>query len=96
MSRNYTTAQALTVELIALAEEKGSGFWKTAGLFRRASLLAATGKNSDAVSIFSSAIPRLALSRGDSDFAGMAILLWRRPAGRLANSMTHGATLAKQ
>ncbi|MET3843596.1 adenylate/guanylate cyclase domain-containing protein [Bradyrhizobium sp. OAE829] len=57
MSRNYATAQALTVELIALAEEKGSGFWKTAGLFRRASLLAATGKNSDAVSIFSSAIP---------------------------------------
>ena len=57
MSRNYATAQALTVELIALAEEKGSGFWKTAGLFRRASLLAATGKNSDAVSIFSAAIP---------------------------------------
>jgi class 3 adenylate cyclase/tetratricopeptide (TPR) repeat protein len=57
MSRNYAMAKALSDELIALAEEKGSVFWKTAGMFRRASLLAVTGKTSDAVSIFTSAIP---------------------------------------
>jgi tetratricopeptide (TPR) repeat protein len=57
MSRNYAMAKVLSDELIALAEEKGSDFWKTAGMFRRASLLAVTGKTSDAVSIFTSAIP---------------------------------------
>jgi class 3 adenylate cyclase/predicted ATPase len=56
VSRNDAIAKARSDELIVLAEEKGS-FWKTAGMFRRASLLALTGKSSDAVGIFASAIP---------------------------------------
>jgi class 3 adenylate cyclase/predicted ATPase len=56
MSRNYTAAQAQSVELIALAEEKGSIFWKTAGTLARGWLLGSTGKTSDAVDILTSAI----------------------------------------
>jgi class 3 adenylate cyclase/predicted ATPase len=53
----YAIAQEQSDELIALAEEKGSAYWKTAGMLRRAGVLALTGKASDAVGIFSSAIP---------------------------------------
>jgi predicted ATPase len=54
---NYATAQAQSDELIALAEEKGSAYWKASGMQRRAGLLALTGKASDAVDIFVSSIP---------------------------------------
>jgi predicted ATPase len=57
MGRNYTAAQAQSVELIALAEEKGSIFWKAAGMLARGWLLGSTGKTLDAVGIFTSAIP---------------------------------------
>jgi hypothetical protein len=48
-------AKALCDELLVLAEEKGSVFWKAFGMLRRASLLALAGKASDAVSMFTSA-----------------------------------------
>jgi predicted ATPase len=54
---NYATAQAQSDELIALAEEKGSAYWKATGMLRRAGLFALTGKASDAVGIFTSTIP---------------------------------------
>jgi predicted ATPase len=54
---NYAIAKARSDELIALADEKGSIYWKTSGLLRRASFLALAGKPSDAVSVFTSAIP---------------------------------------
>ena len=57
ISRNYATAQAQSDELIALAEEKGSAYWKTSGMLRRAGVLALTGKASDAVGIFIAATP---------------------------------------
>ena len=57
ISGNYAIAKAQSDELIALAEEKGSAFWRNRGMLRRASLLALTGKASDAVGIFRSAIP---------------------------------------
>ncbi|MGO8916861.1 MAG: AAA family ATPase [Stellaceae bacterium] len=57
ISGNYATAKAISDEMIVLAEEKGSVFWKTGGMLRRAGLLALTGKTSDAVGIFTSAIP---------------------------------------
>jgi hypothetical protein len=53
ISGNYATAQAQSDELIALAEEKGSAYWKTSGMLRRAGVLALTGKASNAVGIFS-------------------------------------------
>jgi predicted ATPase len=57
ISGNYATAKTQLDEMLALAEEKGSVTWKASGMLRRASLLALTGKSSDAVSIFTSAIP---------------------------------------
>jgi class 3 adenylate cyclase/predicted ATPase len=57
ISGNYAIAKAQSDEIIELAEEKGSVYFKTSGMLRRASLLALTGKPSDAVGIFTSAIP---------------------------------------
>jgi predicted ATPase len=57
ISGNYAAAKTQLDEMLALAEEKGSVTWKASGMLRRASLLALTGKTSDAVSIFTSAIP---------------------------------------
>jgi len=56
ISGNYAIAKAQSDELIGLAEEKGSVYWKAAGMLRRACLLASTEKSLDAVSIFTSAI----------------------------------------
>jgi predicted ATPase len=57
ISGNYAIAQAQSDEQIALAEERGSVFWKTSGMLRRAGVLALTGKASNAVGIFTAAIP---------------------------------------
>jgi class 3 adenylate cyclase/predicted ATPase len=57
VSGNYATAQALSDELIALAEERGSVFWKNSGMLNRARLLALTGKASEAVGTFAAAFP---------------------------------------
>jgi len=64
---NYAIAQALSDEQIGLAEEKGSIYWKISGMHRRAGVLALTGKASDAVGIFTSAIPV---------FRSMGIRIW--------------------
>ena len=57
ISGNYTAAQAQSDELIGLAEEKGSVYWKASGMLGRARALALTGKASDAVGISTAAIP---------------------------------------
>jgi class 3 adenylate cyclase/predicted ATPase len=57
LNGDYVAAKELSDELIQLAEEKGSIFWKSAGMLRRATVLVATGKASDALSIFTAAIP---------------------------------------
>jgi hypothetical protein len=57
ISGNYAIAKAQSDELIAMAEEKSSIYWKAIGMLRRASLLALTGKPSDAVGVFTSVIP---------------------------------------
>jgi class 3 adenylate cyclase/predicted ATPase len=54
---NYATA---TVdELVALADEKGALFWKTAGMVRKGELFSLTGKASDAVHMITSTIVAL-------------------------------------
>jgi predicted ATPase len=45
---NYTVAVADTRELLVLAEEKGSPFWKTSGTMNHGSVLALTGRPLDA------------------------------------------------
>lgn len=79
---NYATAQALSDELIALAEEKGSAYWKATGMLRRAGLLALTGKPSDAVGIFASTIP-VQRSIGVKLFFPVWLSLWARAYGEL-------------
>jgi class 3 adenylate cyclase/predicted ATPase len=56
ISGNYAIAKQQTDELVELAEQKGSVYWKASGMLRRAGLLALTEKSSEAVSIFSSAL----------------------------------------
>jgi predicted ATPase len=81
ISGNYATAQAQSDEMIVLAEEKGS-YYKTSGMLRRAGVLALTGKASDAVSIFSSAIPVMR-STGTRTFFPVWLSLLARAYGEL-------------
>ena len=54
--RDYESAEAIINELISLADEKNSLFWKIGGRGGRGWLLAITGKSSDAVEVLASAI----------------------------------------
>ena len=53
---NYAAASALSDELVALAEEKGSLYWKTLGMLMRGELFAMTAKGSDALHMITSGI----------------------------------------
>ena len=86
ISGNYATAQAQSDELIALAEEKGSAYWKTSGMLRRAGVLALTGKASNAVGIISSAVPVMR-STGARLFFRYSYPFWQGPVASLASSM---------
>jgi class 3 adenylate cyclase/predicted ATPase len=59
LSGNYVEAKAEIDELVALADEKGSPFWKTAGILNQGSALTLTGKALDAVQMITAAIPAL-------------------------------------
>jgi class 3 adenylate cyclase/predicted ATPase len=54
--RNYAVANALCDEVVALADEKGSSFWKAHGMMAQGRVLAMTGKASDAVQKLTSGI----------------------------------------
>jgi predicted ATPase len=82
ISGNYAIAQAQSNELIGLAEEIGSVFWKTDGMLRRAGVLALTGKASDAVGIFTAAIP-VWRSIGSTVFLPVWLSLLARAYGEL-------------
>jgi class 3 adenylate cyclase/predicted ATPase len=53
---NYAKAMAIVDELATLADEKGSMFWKARGMCLQGSLLALTGKASDAVLMTTSGV----------------------------------------
>ena len=53
---NYATANAPLDQLVALADEKGSLFWKAIGMMGQGWVLALTGRASDAVKKFTTAI----------------------------------------
>ena len=53
---NHVTANTQCEELVALADEKGSAFWKAFGMLRQGYLVALTGKASDAVRVITSGI----------------------------------------
>ena len=52
----YAAAKALLDELLPLAEDKGTSWWKAFGMMERGLLLALTGKGSDAASLIASGI----------------------------------------
>jgi tetratricopeptide (TPR) repeat protein len=52
---NYATPTALVDELVALADDKGTLFWKATGMVRKGELFSLTGKASDAVYMITSA-----------------------------------------
>jgi class 3 adenylate cyclase/predicted ATPase len=53
---SYTTAKALLDELLPLAEDKGTSWWKAFGMMEQGWLLALTGKTSDAAPLIASGI----------------------------------------
>jgi predicted ATPase len=53
---NYAKAMAVVAELAALADEKGAVFWRAHGMLLQGSLLALTGKASDAVQMITSGL----------------------------------------
>jgi predicted ATPase/class 3 adenylate cyclase len=53
---NHAGAAAHAQELVALAEEKGSLYWKAFGLMNQGSVLALTGRTSDAIEMLISGI----------------------------------------
>ena len=57
--RNYTAANALADELIALADERGAPVWKALGTALRGCLFVLTGRASDAVRAITSGITLL-------------------------------------
>jgi predicted ATPase len=82
ISGNYATAQAQSDEMIGMAEEKGSAYYKASGMLRRAGVLALTGNPSDAVSIFTSAI-RVFRSAGTRLYFPVWLSLLARAYGEL-------------
>ena len=53
---NYTTANALADQLVALADEKGALFWKMGGTVNHGVALALVGKAADAVRVITSSL----------------------------------------
>jgi predicted ATPase len=53
---NYAAAAAYAQEIVALAEEKGSRFWKARGMMNQGCVLALTGRASDAIEMLISGI----------------------------------------
>jgi class 3 adenylate cyclase/predicted ATPase len=79
---NFALLKAQSDEMIALAEEKRTTYWKTGGMLRRAGLLALTGRTADAVGIFTSVIPAYR-SLGTRVFLPLWLSIWGRACGDL-------------
>jgi predicted ATPase len=56
LCRDFATKNTLVDELITLADEKGSSFWKTAGEVHQGCILALTGRASDAIKMLTSGL----------------------------------------
>jgi class 3 adenylate cyclase/predicted ATPase len=56
---NYSTANEQVIELISLAEEKGTQFWKALGLSVQGCLLVLAGRPADAIQMITSSVTAL-------------------------------------
>ena len=79
---DYATTRALLDELIALADEKGSPFWRADGQMLQGSLLALTGKPSDAVPLITTALAAWR-STGATLFVPVHLSCWARAYSEL-------------
>jgi class 3 adenylate cyclase/predicted ATPase len=82
ISCECAAAQEQSNELVALAEKKGSIYWKAVGVMRRASVLALTGKPSDAIGIFTSVIPAWRAT-GTTNYLPVYLSLLAKACGEL-------------
>jgi predicted ATPase len=58
-SGNYAAANVAVAQLVDLADEKGASFWKALGMLYQGSVLALTGKASEAVQMITSGLAAL-------------------------------------
>ena len=70
----YEVAAAQLEELCALADEKRSGFWKSAGLLGQAWLTAMTAK-ADALDFIIGGVHRMEINRFNNDVASCSIVV---------------------
>ena len=92
---DYAAAKAQADEVVALADEKGSLFWKAFGMMNQGWLFALTAKASDAVQMITSGITAWR-STGATLWAPLRMSHLARAMRSLTNSMTLGAALAKR
>ena len=78
---NWAEENERVDELVALADEKGSSFWKANGMMNRGSVLAPTGSASDAIEMLISGIARLSGNGSNTLDAFSFAELGPRPCG---------------
>jgi tetratricopeptide (TPR) repeat protein len=82
ISGDFAAAQEQSNELVALAEARRSIYWKAVGMMRRASVLALTGKPSDAIGIFTLVIPAWRAT-GTTNYLPIYLSLLAKACGEL-------------
>ena len=92
---NYAAANAQSDELVVLADKKAAMMWKATGMLRQGSVLALTGKSSDAVRMLTAAYPALR-STGATQLPRCDYRIWRGHMRNSANSRMLGAASAKR
>ena len=93
---DYSGGKRVSDELITLADEKGTMFWKALGRMNEGCVLALTGKASDAVQALTSGITAFR-STGATAFVPLHLSnIWRAPMPNSDNSMMLGAALTKR
>jgi hypothetical protein len=94
-SGNYAAANAQLDELAALADEKGSSYWKAQGMLMRGCLFAVTGNGSDAVQTITSGLTAWR-STGSTWFMPTNLSFLASAYAQWASSMTLHAALVRQ
>ena len=92
---DYAAAKARSDELITLADEKGSLFWKAIGMRFRGCVLALTGQSAEAIQCFNSTITTYR-SSGTTAGCRFGCHIWQKPMRTSAVSMTLGSAVAKR
>ena len=92
---DYAAANAQADAVVALADEKGTLFWKAMGIMDQGCVLAMTGQVADAIRMIASGITRGGQLE-EQHYCRFTYLILQGPTRSLVNSMTLGAALAKR